>query len=307
MPMMLRPNAIATPQARHIERGPAPPPTPMKERIQKVLSARGVGSRREVEGWIAEGRITVDGAAATPGQAIGPRSDVRLDGRKLRLHWDREMRAAALAYHRPAQEGLRAASAGTERSSIARLPRPPSGRWIPICPMGVGEGGLELFVNDGQLAAALMSRADELPAQFSVRLRGEFDEQRIDEVLAAGERDTELRGRIKQLECAGGEAANRWADVTGTGLRPRDLKRVFEACGLEANRILRTRLGLVSMDRSLARGCHRRLTDGELGALHDLAGVPRPAGAAAAARPRKARPGKRERAKPGSRGGPPRR
>lgn len=281
----------------------------MKERIQKVLSAHGVGSRREVEGWIAEGRIAVDGATATPGQSIGPRSDVRLDGRKLRLHWDRESRPAALAYHRPAQEGLRSAVAGTDRSSIARLPRPASGRWIPICPMGLGEGGLELFVNDGRLAAALMSHADALPAEFSVRLRGDFTEQRIAEVLAAAERDPEARGRIKELACAGGEAANRWADVAGVGLRPRDLKRVFEACGLEANRVLRTRLGSIAMDRSLARGCHRRLTEGELGALHDLADLPRPAvpGAAAGARPRKARPGKRERPAQGSRGRSPRR
>jgi len=281
----------------------------MKERIQKVLSARGIGSRREVEGWISEGRITIDGTVATPGQSIGPRSDVRLDGRKLRLHWDRELRPAALAYHRPAQEGLRSAVEGTERSSIARLPRPASGRWIPICPMGLGEGGLELFVNDGQLAAALMSHADTLPAEFSVRLRGDFTEQRIPEVLAAAERDPAVRGRIKALQCAGGEAANRWADVSGAGLRPRDLKRVFEDCGLEANRILRTRLGSIAMDRSLARGCHRQLTEGELGALHDLAGLPRPAAraAAAGARPRKARPGKRERAAPGSRGRSPRR
>lgn len=280
----------------------------MKERIQKVLSARGIGSRREVEGWIAEGRITVDGAAATPGQSIGPRSDVRLDGRKLRLHWDRELRAAALAYHRPAQEGLRAASAGTGHSSIARLPRPPSGRWIPICPMGLGEGGLELFVNDGRLAAALMGRADQLPADFSVRLRGDFSEERVPELLATAERDPELAGRIKALECAGGEAANRWASARGVGLRPRDLKRLFEACGLEANRILRTRLASIAMDRSLARGCHRKLTEGELGALHDLAGLARPAaGTAAPARPRGARPTGRKRPARGGHGRSPRR
>ena len=276
----------------------------MKERIQKVLAARGVGSRREVEGWVAEGRISVDGEVATPGQSIGPRSDVRLDGRKLRLHWDREQRAAAVAYHRPAQEGIRAAVAGTDRSSLARLPRPPSGRWIPICPMGLGEGGLELFVNDGQLAAALMGHADTLPAEFSVRLRGDFSEARIAEVLAAAEREPAVRGRIKTLVGAGGEAANRWADVSGAGLRPRDLKQVFEACGLEANRILRTRLGSIAMDRSLARGCHRKLTEGELGALHDLAGLPRPTTSAGAgsARPRKAGTVRRPRAAPAKRG-----
>jgi 16S rRNA U516 pseudouridylate synthase RsuA-like enzyme len=57
------------------------------------------------------------------------------------------------------------------------------------------------------------------------------------------------------------------------GLRPRDLKGLFERCGFEANRILRTRFGPVAMDRALARGRSRPLTDGELRALHDAAGI----------------------------------
>jgi 23S rRNA pseudouridine2605 synthase len=142
--------------------------------------------------------------------------------------------------------------------------------------MGLGEGGLELFVNDGTVAAALMAGADKLTSEFSVRVRGEFDESRLEELVAAAEHDPEARGRIEELECAGGEAANRWARVVTSGLRPRDLKRIFEACGIEANRILRTRFGPIMMDRSLARGVSRRLTAGELSALADAAGVALP-------------------------------
>jgi len=217
---------------------------PAKERIQKVLSAQGIGSRREVEAWIGAGRIAVNGVPAVAGQAIGPRDDVRLDGRRLRLRWDVELLPQALVYHRPAREGMRAAVEGSERSTFDRLPRPASGRWVPVSPMGLGEGGLELFVNDGALAASLMSGADRLSSEFSVRVRGEFDESRITEVVEAAARDPESNGRIDELDFAGGEAANRWARVVTTGLRPRDLKRIFEHCGIEANRILRLRADL---------------------------------------------------------------
>ena len=259
---------------------------PTKERIQKVLAAQGIGSRREVEAWIEAGRIKVNRAPALPGQAIGPRDEVRLDGRRLRLRWDDEVTVQGLVYHRPAREGMRSAVEGSERSTFDRLPRPAGGRWVPVSPMGLGEGGLELFVNDGAFAAALMGAADRLTSEFSVRVRGDFDESRLQEVVEAAERDPESRGRIDELEFAGGEAANRWARVVTSGLRPRDLKRIFESCGIEANRILRTRFGPIMMDRALARGVSRKLTAGDLAALADAAGVALP-GARASRKPRR--------------------
>lgn len=247
----------------------------MRQRIQKVLSTQGIGSRREVEAWIAAGRVLVNGQPATAGQAIGPRDEVRLDGRKLRLRWDQTPAPRGVAYHRPAQEGLNTALKPGERSTMERLPKPPSGRWIAISPMGAGEGGLELFVTDGSLAAALMRKSDTVSSEFSIRVRGGFDESRVTEVLEAAARDTETKGQIQELDCAGGEGANRWARVVCTGLRPRDLKRIFEACGIEANRILRVRFGPIGMDRSLARGVNRALTQAELAQLNELAGIVR--------------------------------
>jgi 23S rRNA pseudouridine2605 synthase len=278
----------------------------LRERIQKVLSAQGIGSRREVEAWIEAGRITINKEAAKPGQAIGPKDDVRLDGRRLRLYWGDPSQQTAVVYHRPAHEGMRSAVEGTDRSSLERLPKAPGGRWIPVSPMGIGEGGLELFVSDGHLAAALMSHADKISSEYSVRVRGDLDESRLPELVAAAARDVEARGRVDEIELTGGEAANRWVRLVTVGLRPRDLKRVFEDCGIEANRIIRTRFGPIGMDRSLARGVSRRLTTGELATLADAAGLkaepkksPR-AGRSAARRPAARKPGGR---KPGGRRG----
>ena len=74
----------------------------------------------------------------------------------------------------------------------------------------------------------------------------------MDDPTRAAAGDAESSGRIEEIRYVGGEAANRWAQVVTTGLRPRDLKRIFERCGIEANRIIRTRFGPVTMDRPLA-------------------------------------------------------
>ena len=245
----------------------------MRERIQKVLAARGVGSRRQVEAWIVGGRITVNGKLAATGQPIGERDDVRLDGRRLRLNRDLETVHKGIAYHRPAQEDLRSGAAGSSLSSIEKLPKAGGRRWIPISPLAPRDGGLELFVTDGELAAALTKRGVAVSSEYSVRVRGVFDEAGIEKRFREEAESAGLKGEVVSVASTGGEGSNRWLQVAVIGLRPRDLRAVFEACGLEANRILRTRYGPIAMDRVLARGRNRPLTEGELKALHDTAGA----------------------------------
>ncbi|HEY7752762.1 MAG TPA: S4 domain-containing protein [Steroidobacteraceae bacterium] len=245
----------------------------MRERIQKVLAARGVGSRRQIEAWIAAGRITVNGELAKPGQPVGERDDVRLDGRRLRLGRKADDVQLGLAYHRPAQEGVRASADATVPSSLEKLPKSAGRRWIPVSPLGPQDGGLELFVTDGALAAALARRGHAISCEYSVRVRGAFDDAAVPGLLKAAGEDAQTAGRLTALEPAGGEGSNRWVQVHCIGLRPRDLKGLFERCGFEANRVLRTRFGPIAMDRALARGRSRPLTGGELRSLHDAAGI----------------------------------
>ena len=145
---------------------------PVRERIQKVLAARGVGSRRQVEAWIVAGRITVNGKLAAAGQPIGERDDVRLDGRRLRLDRDAGKAHKGIAYHRPAQEDMRSGAAGSAPSSMEKLPKASGQRWIPVSPLAPRDGGLELFVTDGELAAALTKRGVAISSEYSVRVRG---------------------------------------------------------------------------------------------------------------------------------------
>jgi 23S rRNA pseudouridine2605 synthase len=248
----------------------------MRERIQKLLAARGVGSRRQVEAWIAEERVTVNGKPARPGQPIDERDDVRLDGRRLRLGRGADAPHRGIAYHRPAQEGVRSSSDASP-SALEKLPKAGGLRWVPVSPLPPRDAGLELFVTDGALAAGLTKRGYAITIEYSVRVRGAFDEAAIKERLQEQSESAGLKGRVDEVALTGGEASNRWVQVTVTGLRPRDLREIFAGCGLEANRILRTRFGPIAMDRVLARGRSRALTEGELRSLRELAEA-RPAG-----------------------------
>ena len=250
----------------------------MRERIQKILAARGVGSRRQVEAWIAAGRVTVNGKPAEPGQPIDERDDVRLDGRRLRLGRGADLPHQGVAYHRPAQEGVRADAKGDAPSSIERLPRVSGRRWIPVSPLPPRDGGLEIFVTDGGLAASLTRRAAAIACQYSLRVRGAFDESAIEREMLEMAGAKGLKGEVKSVTVTGGEASNRWLQVEVTGLRPRDLREILEACGLEVNRILRTHYGAIAMDRALARGRSRALTDDELMSLQESAAPPRAPG-----------------------------
>lgn len=245
----------------------------MRERIQKRLAARGVGSRRQVEDWIRLGRITVNGKPAAPGQPVDERDDIRLDGRRLRLRVDRVAAHAGLAYHRPPQESVRVRADNAAASSLERLPKSGGRRWIPVSPLAANDGGLEIFVTDGALAAALARRGQAIACEYSLRVRGDFTDEIAAGLLALAERDESLGGRVQGIEAAGGEGTNRWVNVRCVGLRPREIKPLFERAGFEVSRALRTRFGPIAMDRALARGRSRALTEAELRSLADLMGV----------------------------------
>lgn len=246
----------------------------IRQRIQKVLAAGGFGSRREVEAWVAEGRIKVNSRLARPGQTIAPGDLVTLDGRRLRLQWDEGATPQGLAYHRPTGEPVRRAvgSSRAESSSLERLAAPGAGRWIPLLPMGPLDSGLELFLSDGELAAALMSVKDKLRAGYSLRIRGQLDESAIPDLQRAMDQVAGRDSAVEAIEIVAGEGANKWLNILVEGLSPRELREAMTGFDVEVNRLLRTRLGPVDMDRSMARGVSRPLSRAELGALKDLAG-----------------------------------
>jgi 23S rRNA pseudouridine2605 synthase len=274
----------------------------MAERLQKVLAAAGVASRREAEQWIRAGRVTVNERPVVLGQRVEETDRIAIDGRRVR----RERAAPAdlvLIYHRSPGESLRSGTPGAEvdpaASTYERLPSVRGRRWLPLSPLAPTDGGLEVFTTDGELRAAAGRVAQVLASAYAVRIAGEPSEQLVAGLRAAAAA-AEPPFTIDAVGVAGGEGRNRWLEFEVRGARGRDLRALLLAQGFEVNRILRTRFGPVKMDRAISRGRHRELTPVERDALYDALGLTTPgkrsrtrvkAGSRSAGPSRRKRPG----------------
>jgi len=237
------------------------------ERLQKVLARAGLASRREAEEWIRAGRLTVNGQAASLGVRVSPDDEVRLDGRVIRQRAPQSGGRAYL-YHRSPGESLDAppADAPDAVPLLARLPKRAGRRFIMVSPMPRIDGGLEVVCGDGELAARLQRAVHALSSELSVRVRGELTEQQIEGVLG-GVLDSGEKLAVLGCVSAGGEGANRWYAITARGASGKDVRQLFERQGAIVSRVLRTRLGTLALERSLARGHFRELTREEIEAL----------------------------------------
>src|SRR5215468_1052532 len=225
------------------------------ERVQKVLARAGLASRREAEAWIRAGRLTINGAVATLGARIAPGDEVRLDGRTV--HARAPQGGQVFLCHR---------SPGEPLIEPARLPRRLGRRLIAVSPMPRADGGLELLSTDGELATRLQRAVHALASEFSVRVRGELSDTQIRGILA-GELDSGAQLAVESCESAGGEAANRWYRIAARGASGREMRQLLERQAVQVSRLLRTRLGPILLERTLARGRSRELSQEELRAL----------------------------------------
>jgi len=253
-------------------RAPTAADTDGAERLQKMLARLGLASRREAESWIRAGRLTVNGAVATLGVRVRSSDQVRLDGRTVHAHL-RSGPALVYACHRSAGEPLatypEAAPVDPARARAAllgRLPRRAGRRFIAVSPMPRIDGGLELVTSDGELAARLQRAVHALVSAFSVRVRGELTATQLQGVLEGG-LDSGAHLTVERCEAAGGEAANRWYTLVARGASGKQVRQLLERQGALVSRVLRTQLGPVLLERTLARGRFRELTQEELRGL----------------------------------------
>jgi 23S rRNA pseudouridine2605 synthase len=233
------------------------------ERLQKALANLGLGSRREVEGWIRAGRLSINGRPAQLGDKVTSRDQLRLDGRLIRQRGSDS--APVLLCHRSPGIPL-LPKADQPESFASQLPRGSGKRFISVSPLPQIDGGLELLTADGALATRLQRSVRRQPVEFSIRVRGEISEQQL-ERIRQGQLDRGATVRVVALEPAGGEGANRWYTLHAVGTSGNDLRQLLERQGVSASRVLRTGLGSLHLDRTLLRGRSRPLTAAELQGL----------------------------------------
>ena len=229
-----------------------------------MLAQLGLASRREAEGWIRTGRLTVNGAPATLALRVRSDDQVRLDGRPVRRHAIPQWRI--FMCHR--SPGTPLGQPQEESAMASRLPTRAGRRFVAVSPMPRIDGGLELLTSDGELALKLQRAAHHLPCEFSVRVRGELSDAQRQGVLG-GVLDRGAALAVESCATAGGAGANRWYTLIARGGSGKDVRQLFERQGALVSRVLRIRFGSLGLPRNIARGQFRELTREQTDALID--------------------------------------
>jgi len=233
------------------------------ERLQKILSQAGLGSRREMERWIERGIVQVNGVVAKIGESATEKDIIKVDGKLITNPLSAKQKTRILLYHKPVGEISSRNDPKFEKTVFDNLPRLKAGRWVQVGRLDLNTSGLLIFTNDGELANQLMHPKYELEREYAVRVHGRVSPTIIKN-LQKGVMLEDGVGKFKRIEARGGDGANSWYHVVISEGRNREVRRLWESQGLEVSRLIRIRYGSLQMPRFLGRGEHVELSKEEV-------------------------------------------
>jgi 23S rRNA pseudouridine2605 synthase len=243
-------------------------------RIQKIIAAAGIGSRRQAEEWIREGRVKVNGKIAGLGDRADPERDsIKLDEKRIRASAGPK---TYILLNKP--KGFVTTVSDPEgRDTVLDLLPGKLRRGVkPVGRLDVQTEGLLLLTDDGDLARLITSPSTGCRKEYVVKVAGEPTEAKLQKLRRGG---MPLDGRPMKpcgIERASGTPrkgdteGNTWFRVTLTEGRTRQIRRMFEMLGHPVSKLKRVAIGPIS-DPALTPGAYRRLADSEVAALKRLA------------------------------------
>jgi len=230
----------------------------MTERIQKILSRAGYGSRREIERWVNAGDITVNGVVATTGQAVDENDKITIRGKVIKLASKLKAKPQVLLYHKKIGEICSRNDPEGRPTVFDNLPKLSSGRWIQVGRLDINTDGLLLFTTDGELANRLMHPSYEIEREYASRILGNVTDEMIDRLTTGVELEDGI-SKFTRVRFEGGEGANSWYHVVLNEGKNREVRRLWESQDVVVSRLRRIRYGDVVLHRSLRAGEHENL------------------------------------------------
>jgi 23S rRNA pseudouridine2605 synthase len=241
------------------------------ERLQKIIAAAGVASRRKAEELITSGHVQVNGQVVTE---LGSKADaetdhVRVNGKLLRG----PQRHIYLLLNKP-KGYVTTMSDPEKRPTVMELMRGVKGRVYPVGRLDYASEGLLLMTNDGELAHRLMKAASHVAKTYVVKVAGTPKEEAIAKLRAGVSIATDDGKRVKTGPAGVRivkQAANPWYEITLVEGRNRQIRRMFEAVGHHVEKIKRVRYGPLTLD--VPPGEFRPLTLKEVDRLRTASGI----------------------------------
>jgi 23S rRNA pseudouridine2605 synthase len=253
---------------------------PAGDKLQKILADAGLGSRREMERWIGDGRVTVDDEPAHLGQRVGPDARITVDGKPLKTRKRKGANQSAdvrvLLYNKPVGEVCTRKDPEGRKTIFDNLPELGTGRWISIGRLDIATGGLLLLTTDGTLANRMMHPSTGLDREYAVRVNGTLSDEQREALLTGIEDDGEILA-FSDIQYFDGRGTNHWYHVVLLEGKNREIRRLFESCGLMVSRLKRVRFGPVVLPSRLARGRYETLSEYDMRELYRLLKLPEPA------------------------------
>lgn len=245
---------------------------PQGERLQKILAQAGLGSRREIERWISQGRVSVNGEVASLGDRITPADRVSVDGKNVQLKAGPEAEYRVIVYSKP--EGVICSRSDPQgRPTVfENLPKLKNQRWISVGRLDINTSGLLILTTDGELANRLMHPSYEVDREYAVRVRGEVSDELMN-TLKEGVLLDDGMAKFTDIQRAGGDSSNQWFHVVLMEGKNREVRRLWESQGVQVSRLKRVRYGCIFLPSRLKVGAWEELNNKEINELRSLVGL----------------------------------
>ena len=236
----------------------------MAERLQKFLAKSGIGSRRYCEELIKSKKIKVNGQIALIGATVNRNDEVEYDGNIISFT---ESEIRLLMLNKP--EGVLSSNKKEKNIPIVFdfLPEGKSKtRWISIGRLDINSSGLMLFTNDGTFANYCMHPSSSIDREYLVRARGDFTKEKKEKMLSGIKIDQDIY-RFTDIVEGEKQSSNQWFSVCLMSGKNREVRKIFNAVGLEISRLKRTRFGPIFLPSSLKKGGYIELSSKEIDSL----------------------------------------
>ncbi len=223
------------------------------EKLQKILARAGFGSRREVEKYIADGLVKVNGRIAQLGDRAFATDNIQFRGNAVKETRLAKQATQVILYNKPEGQVCTRKDEKERTTIFEKLPRIINGRWISIGRLDINTSGLLILTNNGELANRMMHPSYEIEREYSVRVFGEVSEEIIYRLKKGVKLEDGMAkfDKISKLPKQDDDSINNWYKVVIKEGRNREVRRIWESQGVQVSRLIRTGYGMFELPRKL--------------------------------------------------------